>query len=406
MAMNIDGQDSFSVNDLEIGATCPCDFLDDHGVLLIADGVEITHALVNKLRTRGVTSLHVKRSGSAAGRKSSTSARGARKTRKRTPNLEALSSSYDAAKIQRIRKQFAASERVIVQMTDTFRRGRAPDFRATEPHIDNFILELADDPDPIVANALRYESNLELARRCVQFSVLSLAIGQQMEFPIEEMRDIGSAALIHDWGLFDLPPESRFPHQISDDETRAAYLRHPIVAQQMLEHVEGVKPVVKLYVLQVHELLDGTGFPAQLKSDQIQSSSRVLAVADAYLTMTCPPRDAARIVPCDAIAYLISAASQGSYSAAAVKGLLMTVTMYPIGSIVELNDSSMVRVIRSNGSDFGYPIVETLSRPSREINLKQSELYVTRPITSTENNEVRLSETYVELGETLRLNQA
>ncbi len=289
----------------------------------------------------------------------------------------------------------------MVQLTEAFKRNGVTDLRKTEPHVDNFINELCDDPDPIIANALKYEADLELAHRCVQFAILSLAIAHQMGLPLQEMRDIGSAAMIHDWGLFDLPPESRFPHQISDQETRVTYIRHPLIAVRMLECVEGVTPAVKSMVAQVHELLDGTGFPNGLSADDIPLSSRVLSVADAYLTMTCPPRDCARIVPCDAIAYLISAASQRKYSAAAVTGLLKAVTLYPLGSIVELSDTTKVRVIRANGNDYGYPIVETLSQPSRLINLKFCDLFVTRPITSPEINEVRLPETYVELNQTL-----
>ena len=148
-------------------------------------------------------------------------------------------------------------------------------------------------------------------------------------------------------------------------------------------------------------MLDGTGFPGGLKANALPVGSRILSIADAYLTMTCPPSGSVRIVPCDAIAYLISAASQSRYSAAAVTGLLKVVTLYPIGSIVELSDTTQARVIRSNGNDYGYPIVETISSPRREINLKEEDLFVTRPVTLTRRNEVRLPETYTELSQAL-----
>ena len=302
-----------------------------------------------------------------------------------------------------VSEQFGAGQRAVEHLTDSFRRLGTADIRQTEPHVDNYINELADDPDAIVANALLYQADLELARRCVQFSVLSLAIAQQMEMSDDALRDIGSASLIHDWGLFDLPPQSRFPHQITDDESRAKYINHPNAAVEMLQCVEGASASVKLFVAQVHELLDGTGFPNRLKAKDIQACSRVLSVADAYLTMTCPPRGCVRIVPCDAVAFLISGAAQGRYSANAVTGLLKTVTMYPIGSVVELSDTSKARVIRSNGNDYGYPVVETLSRPSRVVDLKTDDLFVTRPVVSAAHNEVRLPETYTELSDAMSL---
>jgi HD-GYP domain-containing protein (c-di-GMP phosphodiesterase class II) len=395
--MSIDGQGPISVDDLVEGMICPCDFVDGSGLLLIAAQVEITASLIENLRTRGVKALHPRRSGNGV------RTRPKRRVESRRPpiDVDAISTSYDAAKVQRIKKQFLAGEHALVQLTESFNRNRATDLRDTEPHVENYINELADDPDPVVANALKYEADLELARRCVQFSILSLAIARQMEVSEEEMLAIGSAALVHDWALFNLPPECRFPHQIDDEAARLNYLRHPIDTEEMLKRVDGVSAWVMLFATQVHELLDGTGFPNGLKANSLPAGSRILSIADAYLTMTCPPAGSVRIVPCDAIAYLISAASQSRYSAAAVTGLLKVVTLYPIGSIVELSDTTQARVIRSNGNDYGYPIVETLSRPFRQINLKEADLFVTRPVTSTRRNEVRLPETYTELSQAL-----
>ncbi len=169
----------------------------------------------------------------------------------------------------------------------------------------------------------------------------------------------------------------------------------------MLSTVENVAAEVKLFVSQVHELLDGSGFPRQLTANSLHPASRVLCVADTYLTLTAPPKGCPRIIPCDAVAYLINGASQGKYSAKAVTALLHAVTLYPIGSIVELSDTTKARVIRANGKDYGYPIVESLVDSARIINLKETDLFVTRPIPSTEYHEVRLEETQKELNEAI-----
>lgn len=399
--MMIDGESPVTVNDLEPDSVSPCDFYGGDGLLLIAAGVKVTTSLIENLRTRGVRALHprnvpAKFASAGAARK-----RAAKPNPRKSVRPDLLSATYDAARVQRIRKQFVAGERAVTRLCESFRRNRHTDLREVEPHVDNYINELADDPDPILGNALRYQADLDLAQRCVRFSVLSLAIARQMDISEEEVRAVGSTALVHDWGLFEMPHDSRFPHQINDESTRTEYLRHPITAAEMLGHVEGVSPWVMMYVAQVHELLDGTGFPRGLTASEIQVGSRILGVADAYLTMTCPPDDSPRIVPCDAIAYLISGASQSRYSAAAVTGLLKSVTLYPIGSIVELNDTSLARVIRSNGNDYGYPIVETLTGLTRVINLKEAEMFVTRPVTSASFNEVRLPESYTELSQAL-----
>jgi HD-GYP domain-containing protein (c-di-GMP phosphodiesterase class II) len=228
-----------------------------------------------------------------------------------------------------------------------------------------------------------------------------MAIAQHMDIPSCELRDLGSAALVHDWSLFDLPAESRFPHQGMSDEIRAQYCRHPLTTVEMLSTVRDIAAEIKLFVSQVHELLDGSGFPSKLNASGLHPASRILCVADTYLTMTSPPKGCPRIIPCDAVAYLVNGVAQGKYSPKAVIGLLHAVTLYPIGSIVELSDTTKARVIRANGKDYGYPIVESLVDTSRIISLKDTDLFVTRPIPSIEYREVRLPDAQKELNDAI-----
>ena len=395
--MSTNLKDSMAVGDLELGSICDRDLVDDQGVLLVGRGVEITPTLIAKLRARGVDLLH---SRTANSRRTSPAPRRRRRT-SAAPLGEVQSTTYDPAQIQHIRKLFAAGERAVSELAGSVQRKGGVDLDAAAPHVDSYIEALTEDPDPVVANALVYQEDLKLARRCVQFSILSLAISEHMEVIGQTKQDIGVAALVHDWGLFDFPPNARFPHQLTTAEERERYQLHPIAAEAMLDTAGSASPTIKQMVAQVHELLDGTGFPRRLKADAIPLGARILAVADAFLTMTCPPHGCTRVVPCDAIAYLISAASRGEYSANAVTGLLRTVTMYPIGSVVELSDMSQVRVVRTNGGEYGYPIVETLSPPTQVIDLKSSELFITRPVVSREHGEVRMTDAYGEIEQKL-----
>jgi HD-GYP domain-containing protein (c-di-GMP phosphodiesterase class II) len=375
-----------SLDQLEVGATALNSLYDDQGILLISAGVEITRELIERLRQRGITSLYCKRS------PGKTQVADRASTRSREASITELSRNYSAKKVLRIQDQFAASEKAIHYLCQTIDRAGVTDLRRTEAHVDDYVRELVDDPDPVVASALRYQMDLDLARRCVQFSVLSLAIARQFELPAVDLRDLGSAALVHDWSLFDLPVNSRFPHQLQSEEQRAKYLQHPLATVEMLQRVKDVRDSVKQYVAQVHEALDGSGFPLRLTVNELHPISKILSLADAYLTLTSPPKGCPRVVPCDAIAYLINATIEGKYSAKAMTGLLQAVTLYPLGSIVELSDTTRARVIRANGKDYGYPIVESLADSSRIINLKECDLFVTRPIPMAEFNEVRLND--------------
>ncbi len=382
---------SYSIDDLVVGTSATESLHDQRGTLLVPSGLAITDALIATLRARGVTTLKsAKQSSPSASDTSDPDARDL-----------AVSPVYSDKQKQRIRSSFQASTSAVESLVRSIGAGENIDLRDAERQVDNFINELVDDPDPVLASALEYEANLKLAKRCVQFSVLAMGMGLRLKIPVAQVRILGSAAMIHDCALFDLPFTSRFPHQIRNESQRRQYLQHPLVAKQMLQFADRMDPEINVLVTQVHELLDGGGFPMRLKAAQIHPLARILCVADAYLTMTSPPKGCARIVPCDAVAYLISGASRGQYSAKAVNGLLKAVTTYPIGSIVELSDTTKARVIRSDGDDFASPILESLDRRGRIIRLKDENLFIARPIISAEMHEVRLPDAYDSLGQGL-----
>ena len=317
----------------------------------------------------------------------------------RSPRLDLQPAlrGYSPQKIARIGRLHRRSLEAVDRIAEGLTAGRSPRIQETGPILDGYLKELAEDPDPVVATALLYDANLDLAKRCLQFSTLSLAVGMQMELASPSLRELGRAALIHDWGLFELPVDRRFPHQKMTEAMRLDYQRHPIVAESMMQSIPGSTFTLAMLVSQVHELMNGTGFPRRIGAAAIHPLARVLSAIDTYLTLTSPPEGHPRIVPCDAVAYLLNGVKLGQYAPTAVSALLETVTLYPIGSLVELSDATRARVLRGNGRDYGYPVVERLDDPGILVDLKKQSLYVTRPVLIPDYHEVRLPHSYTDL---------
>jgi hypothetical protein len=53
---------------------------------------------------------------------------------------------------------------------------------------------------------------------------------------------------------------------------------------------------------------------------------------------------------------------EGRFDAAVVRGLLHTISLFPIGSYVELNNGQIGKVIRTNGPAYDRPIIEAWHR--------------------------------------------
>lgn len=442
-----------SIGELVIGSRASSPYYDSRGVLLIAGGVEITPGLVEKLRRHGVEMLYTDEprpsaTGKVAVRvpsedrtrsvrpasarpdptgsgqpKPQGAERSLREGAERSLRVDAVAEagtrfvprraagrrtepwadsrpslrSYPRHKVERLEKLYHRCLETVDRLIDGLIAGQTPPIRETDPVIDAYLKELADDADVVVAGSLLYEANLDLAQRCLQFSTLSLAVGTRTDLAPSQLRELGRAALVHDWGLFELPPESRFPHQAMTDEQRGVYQRHPLRAETMIQSIRDASFSLAVLVAQVHETMNGGGFPRRLRGNEIHPLARLLGVIDTYLMLTAPPPGHRRVVPCDAVAFLLQGVRSGQYAPTAVSALLETVTLYPIGSLVELSDTSQARVVRTNGRDYGYPIVERIDAPGEWVDLKRDSLFVTRPVLVPEYNEVRLPETFTDL---------
>ena len=106
------------------------------------------------------------------------------------------------------------------------------------------------------------------------------------------------AATVHDLGKITVPAEILSkPTRLSEPEF-AIIKRHSEAGWELLEPA-GLPGPVTSAVLQHHERLDGSGYPAGLKGDEIGEFARIIAVADVVEAMSShrPYRPAIGIGP-------------------------------------------------------------------------------------------------------------
>ena len=116
---------------------------------------------------------------------------------------------------------------------------------------------------------------------------LAVAIGDEMGFSDEELALLEQGGLLHDIGKLDMPASILSkPGPLDEDEWRIMRT-HPQVGYDLLRNQPRFADAAEM-VLAHHEAFDGTGYPRRLDSTRIPKAARVLAVADAYDSMTHP----------------------------------------------------------------------------------------------------------------------
>ncbi len=116
-------------------------------------------------------------------------------------------------------------------------------------------------------------------------SRLSGAIAAAMGLPAEDNEGIRMAGEIHDIGKIYVPAEILSkPGQLTDIEL-AIIRTHAQVGYDILKTIEFPWPIATI-IYQHHERMDGSGYPNQLKGEQILREARIIAVADVVEAMS------------------------------------------------------------------------------------------------------------------------
>jgi putative nucleotidyltransferase with HDIG domain len=114
---------------------------------------------------------------------------------------------------------------------------------------------------------------------------IAVAIASEIGLSPESLKGLHLAAQVHDIGKMSVPSEILTkPGRLSTSE-RALLNEHCENGYNILKGIPFPWPIAAI-VRQHHEKLDGSGYPAGLKADEILPEAKIMAVADMFEAMT------------------------------------------------------------------------------------------------------------------------
>ena len=120
------------------------------------------------------------------------------------------------------------------------------------------------------------------SERVVSFS---LRLGRELGLNNEQLRALEFGSLLHDIGKIGVPDAILHKPAALTDEEWVRMRRHPILGQQILRGIEFLEGATRV-VGQHHEKWDGSGYPLDLRGEEIDLNARIFAVADAFDAIT------------------------------------------------------------------------------------------------------------------------
>lgn len=249
------------------------------------------------------------------------------------------------------------------------------------------LMQAAEDLDLFVCMGINPTEETSIFTHSTNVATLAVAIGATLGLDAETLNDLGTGCLVHDAGMMKIDQEVIQSQQVLDENRFVEIAKHPIIATDMLYKNIGRVPLgVRMIVYQMHERCDGSGYPRGCTHEKIHPLAKIASVADAYVALVSKRPHRPAMLPYHAMAKILEDVKAGLYDPSVVRALLHTVSLFPIGSYVELSNGMVSKTIRANGPDFDRPIVEAwkrthLSAPPQLVNLSEDhDVKIVKPL--------------------------
>lgn len=191
-----------------------------------------------------------------------------------------------------------------VVMQDVFDRKlptslRARHFNRIAEIVKNSIKFLASD-ESLSTVAPFISHDYKTYTHCMHVFIYSVAVFQTYDMTDTEIFECALGALLHDVG------KAKIPHRILNKRgslttgERGVIKEHPVHGVSMCAHLPMTQNTINC-ILFHHEKLDGTGYPAGLKGDNIPMPVRIISMSDVYDALTTERPYAEAILPYEAL---------------------------------------------------------------------------------------------------------
>lgn len=200
----------------------------------------------------------------------------------------------------------------------------------------------------------------------ISCSALTAAFGRHVGFPEDLLLDIASGALLLDIGKLRLERGLLEVQGPLDDAGQRAMREHVALGVQVLDDGDSVPSHVREMILTHHERVDGSGYPGRLGGDRIPLLGRIAAVVDGYDAMISDRPYRKGLGRHMALKELYAARGE-HYASEVVEQFMQCMSVYPVGSLLELNTGEVAIVMAQNSARRLMPKVMVLTTADKQI---------------------------------------
>lgn len=242
-------------------------------------------------------------------------------------------------------KQFQQASKTVKNITRTLRSQPRETLQQAEELVGQMVSAMLGE-HTVLMHALNGKAGEDAYFHSLNATVLSIMLARILNFSREDSLQLGLGALLHDIGKLEIPSKILLktePLNKAEQNFLQLHCEYGSKLAKPMELGEAAQRIIREH----HEFCDGTGYPKQLKGEQLSPLSRVVSIANQYDNLCNPLNLADALTPHEALSKMF-AQQRTRFDAVALKAFIRCLGVYPPGCIVQLSNEMIGLVLAVN----------------------------------------------------------
>lgn len=249
---------------------------------------------------------------------------------------------------------------VIEEFLQSAKREEPFDLDAVESVAKQFT-ELLSDSDQLFLQAISARMSVtSMAQHSANVAIVAIKVANGLGFKTEQIVEVGMSGMVHEVGMVRVPDEIINKRGELSTSEYEKIKQHPLFGRQILEAVQDEFPFLPEVIVQEHERWNGNGYPFGLRENDIHEYAQILGLADTFVALTHMRHYRDNFIAYKAIQSIIERRNI-DFSARMIKALIDVISIFPVHSLVKLNNGSIARVVQTNKKYPVRPVIELIA---------------------------------------------
>jgi HD-GYP domain-containing protein (c-di-GMP phosphodiesterase class II) len=265
----------------------------------------------------------------------------------------------------RAEKSYTAAKNLVGNILEDVKNGKGVDALAVEDSAGDIIESLNTNENALACLSHIRSKDEYLLEHSVNVGLLLGIFARARRLDENTSRQLIAGGLLHDIGKILVPDEILNKPGKLEAEEWEEMKRHVDYGEQILDVTPGLSDLTRSICRLHHERLDGSGYPRNLPEQEISVYGRMSAICDVYDAITADRVYHKGMAPNDALKKLIEW-SIFHLDKDLVYDFIRCLSVYPVGTLVELSNGRAGVVIEANRRQPKHPRVKVFYNTRHE----------------------------------------